>query len=1172
MPMTFTKAQGEAIESSGNVLVVAGAGTGKTRTLVERLGKRLLDSQSPLGIDQVLVVTFTEAAAAEVRDRILRLLERELAAGDHADQARRQLALLDSAHISTLHGFCHQLVRRHFHQLGLDPLASIMDVGRKRVLMSESFRETLDRHHRGEAENSTQVIDLLNTYFKGDEQLLSGAVWRAHDFLQSLADPAGCLADETRHWNFPTPARWERQMLEDARDWRDQWRKRIATLPANHINRDVIAHILSMDLADTGSLGEMVAALEALEWPKGAKETYHKPIKSLFEEAKRFGAYVGADGPRALAEDWDWARASMLPFLSLVGELGGCFAAAKREKGLLDFADLEQHAIALLWDPATGQPSELAHAWRRQFEWVFVDEYQDINGAQDRILRALSREGDRANRFLVGDMKQSIYRFRQSDPTIFRQYASDWGEGGDLGKLIFLSENFRSHAGVLQFVNQFFSRVMRGGHAEIEYDANAALAFGAAEDRAHFALREEAEPVVELLFGVGGEDSAAAGEEDEGSGGNLELQACEREAWMIGQRLQRFVEGQELIWDEVEGRQRPARWGDMVVLARASRSRAAHFAKVFSGLGIPILTKQDDFFDAVEIRDLRALLEILDNPLQDIPLLTVMRSPLAGFNHDELAKMRLAQRKGRFWKAIARYLDWGGESADTQLRERLRSFQQQYLEWRNSARRESLADRLESILAETRYLEWAAAQPRGRQKLANIREFIRVTREHDERGSGGLGGFLSHLKELIDGDQPSEPTAPDNTDAVRFMSIHQSKGLEFPIVVVANLERRFRSTDGAEDILPDRVWGLCPKIRPSGKAVFYPSVAHWASARAAGMKDIAEEMRILYVATTRAQSRLILSAVCDREKWSNRINEGSAASGLSSKSCMDWIGQVLTERHPGWISHDQGKHAEFSWKFIPLPKDAAGSAGMDHDSSILASEPESALRDLAQRLSFIYPHDAATRQFAKTSVSLLRKGLIEAEESAEWFKPRGHGGSPSDAMEYGSSHHRFLEHCRIGGLSKPEAALAEAERLRAGGFLSQRDLELLNPQAIADFWSSPLGVELVENAAHLQREVPFTFRLALADLPRAQQALLQGLPPDEFIVAQGVADLIVLKPEEIWLVDYKTDRVAPGEAHLIAAKYRPQLELYSLALSRIHKRPVTRRLLWLLGSAIAVEA
>jgi len=1169
MPMTFTKAQSEAIHSSGNVLVVAGAGTGKTRTLVERLGRRLLDSQTPLGIDQVLVVTFTEAAAAEVRDRILRLLERELEAGGHADQARRQLALLDSAHISTLHGFCHQLVRRHFHQLGLDPLATIMEGGRKRVLMSEAFREALDRHHRGEAENSTQVIDLLNSFFKGDEQLLSGAVWRAHDFLQSLPDPAGWLGEEVRQWNSPEPARWAGHMLEDARDWQGQWRERIAALPSNHLNRDAIAGILSANLADVGSLGQLLAALDALAWPRGTKEIFHKPIKSLFDEAKRFNAYVGADGPRALAEDWEWARASVLPFLGLVGEVGGCFAAAKRVKGLLDFADLEQHAIELLWDPATGRPSEIARSWRRQFEWIFVDEYQDINGAQDRILRALSREGAEANRFLVGDMKQSIYRFRQSDPTIFRQYASEWGADGKAGKLIFLSENFRSHAGVLQFVNEFFSRVMRGGRAEIEYDANAALAFGAAEDRAHFALQAAAPPVVELLFGVADDELTPAGDESDSSG-NLELQTCEREAWMIGQRLLQFVQGMEPIWDEEEGRQRPARWGDMVVLARASRRRAAHFAKVFSGLGIPILVKQDDFFDAVEIRDLRALLEILDNPLQDIPLLTVLCSPLAGFSHDELAKIRLAQRQGRFWKAIARYLDWGGESADPQLRERLRSFHQQFLGWRDSARRESLADRLESILAETRYLEWAAAQPRGRQRLANIREFLRVTREFDERGNGGLGGFLSHLKELVNGDQPSEPTAPDNTDAVRFMSVHQSKGLEFPIVVVANLEHQFRGADSADGILLDRDWGLCPKIRPGGKAVFYPSIAHWATARAAGLKDTAEEMRILYVAMTRAQSRLVLSAICDREKWSKKLNEGSAA-GLSPRSCLDWVGEVLTARHPDWIRDDQGEHAEFSWRFVQLPKEVAGPAAVEHQKSILASEPESALRELAQRLAFTYPHDAAVRQFAKTSVSLLRKGLVETGESADWFKSRGNGASQGDAMEYGTSHHRFLEHCRIGGLSKPEAALAEAGRLLAEGFLSQRDLELLNPQAIADFWSSPLGLEMVENAAHVQREVPFTFRLALGDLPREQQAFLQGLPPDEFVVAQGVADLIVLKPEEIWLVDYKTDRIEPGQERLLAAKYKPQLDLYSLALSRIHNRPVTRRLLWLLGSAMAVE-
>lgn len=1168
--MNFTPAQNQAIQSVGDTLVVAGAGTGKTRTLVERLGRRLLDPDRPLAIDQVLVVTFTEAAAAEVRDRLLHRLEAELTSGSHADLARRQLALLDSAHISTLHSFCYKLVRKHFHQLGLDPLASVVDEGRRRVLRADAFREILDAHHRGLHPHSPEVVDLLNLLFKGDEKLLAKQIWRAHDFLNSIPDKSDWMAAANQDLASPSPTRWAPLLMRTALEWIGHWRQRIDALDVRHHNRDAIAQILAVDPQDLSSLAELLAKLTSLEWPRGTVEKFRKPIVALFDEAGTMRGYLAGEGTSPMEEDWQCSRLAMRPFLSLLKEFGDAFAAAKQARGLLDFSDLEQHALELLWDSTTGLPSLVADSWRRQFEWVLVDEYQDINGAQDRILRAVSRVGDQANRFLVGDMKQSIYRFRQSDPTIFRGYLEQWGEPDSQGQVVYLSENFRSHQGILSFVNDFFARIMRGGRSEIEYDENAALAFGGSGDRAHLAFQSDSNPPVEFLFGELESDPAGGESEDPESDSSMALQSFEREAWMIGQRLLRCLERGETVWDEGAKQWRPARWGDMVVLARAAHGRATHFAKIFNDLGIPILVKQDDFFASGEIRDLRSVLEVLDNPLQDIPLLALLCSPMAGFTHEELATIRVGGRHGRFWEAITKFLTVSGPDSELPLRERLRDFHSRLLSWREARRSESLADQLDSILAETRYLEWVAAQPRAQQRLANIREFLRVARDYDERGNGGLRGFLNHLEDLMEGDPPSEPTALDNSDAVRYMSIHQSKGLEFPIVVVANLENRFRSTDSSEEILYDRDWGLCPKIRPTHLPVIYPSIAHWCLAKGSTIKSTAEEMRILYVAMTRAKSRLILSAMCDREKWARQMDSGGDEAFAAAKSCLDWIGQVLTARHPEWIGINQGRVEEFLWSFRSIPAQVAATGARKPQPSILASEPEAELVGLAQRLAFVYPHDAAVAQFAKTSVSRLRREMVEIGESVDLFKTRG-SGDPSEAMEYGSAHHRFLEHCGLGGLSRPEAVLKEADRLLALGYLQPGDRALLDPRAIAAFWGSPLGLELVENAAFVRREVPFTFRLALADLPPHQRALLAALPPGEFVVAQGVADLVVLKPEEIWLVDYKTDRIDPARAAAAAAKYLPQMELYSLALSRIHNLPVKRRLLWYLGPAIPVE-
>jgi ATP-dependent helicase/nuclease subunit A len=1381
--MGLTSAQQDAVTTRGNVVVVAGAGAGKTSTLVARCLHCLLDEKTPVPLDGLLLVTFTDAAAADMRKKIRAEIERRIRAlektgkeipaegtdetphpgplplegrgssgerlgfssaseSDLRDTQKRvwlteQLALFETAHIGTLHSFCLKLVREHFYELELDPQLTVMPEEEQHLQAQETLDKILEDHYAGKTRESRAVQELIQIQGRGSEGPIRDLVLKLHHYAQTLRDPAGWFAEQLAMFESPNPERWAVWLADGIRAWRDRW---LPALRAEADNPNAAKCVAALECLTAGSsLSEYAVILDQAlaadgNWPTGKKGALRKPLEDFFEGTKflrsltrarttpaqrpqnaepRFATKLatrvsvaeteeaedsvdpdfgklwevedetspvvsvqsqvialaneklpdreempappvnsgssrsepsGAKDP--LKEDWDWVRGQMKTLLGLALEFGEAFSRAKRELGVVDFHDLEQHALRLLIDPETRKQSGIAKQWQSKLHFVFVDEYQDINDAQDAILRAVSREGAAANRFLVGDVKQSIYRFRLADPHIFQNYIDSSGEG----RIIALSDNFRSREAILGFINSFFSGLMRREIGGVPYGDDARLRFGDPENRHGLSLAHDPTPRVELRLRLkrGGEDVPPSEDETDTVRKRawtemMNLEEPEKEARMVALRLKELKAESHLIWDEETKSMRPVEWRDMAILLRSPSRKAEAYAKEFTRLGVPLLVARGGFYESMEVMDLLSLLRLLDNPLQDLPLVAVLHSPLVGMTVDELATIRLMLARGTFWAALQRYheTDHGQKPKTPAVRNKTKTalpspsgpppegwvkanrFLEYYAVWRRLARQDSLSRCLETVLAQTHYSAWLLTQSRGEQRRANVQRLLALAQQFDRFQRQGLFRFLRFIEAQQAAETEPEVGLVSAENAVSLMSIHQSKGLEFPVVVAADLAKPFNLSDLRADIILDEQYGLCPQVKPPHTGRRYPSLPYWLARQRQRREMLGEEMRLLYVAMTRARDTLILTgAVSERDfnkRWAEaapavagpedaggptRDWKGNTTSLLTARSYLDWIA-AWTVALPGALLQGQaGTNWWLSWKIY---EDAWLLLG----DQPLATGPESAAtneprqdprewRKLQERLAWKYPHPAAIQYPAKTSVSILRRQLAEAEadgdemvnyvESKAPASPGGFGAtsqsprskvtrrtrvgaagaSKLSAAEVGTAHHTFLQWVSLERVGSVAGLQEEAKRLADDGTLLPTEAERLDLEALAGFWKSNLGRRIAQERALVRRELAFTARFSPDELTRARPAELD-LFEDEFVVVQGVADLVVLLPDEIWLVDFKTDELREDELDQRIRSYEPQIRLYSMALSRIYRRPVRESYLHFLASRRTVK-
>jgi ATP-dependent helicase/nuclease subunit A len=1193
---SLTESQQKAVEARGNVLVMAGAGTGKTSTLVARCLDCLERDRASL--DELLIVTFTEAAAAELRQRLRRAMEEKVAADSINHQPstinfwQEQLARFDLAHIGTLHSFCLRLVREHFYELGLDPQLAILDEGETRQLAAETLDEQFHSHYAGEDEFSIAVQNLIQVHGGGRDEKIRALILRLHHYSQTRPDTAGWLAEQIKKFSVSEPTEWRNLLLTAIADWRDEWLpvleilnsgnekaaelKGVLSRLPNNFTREFAAEVLEQVVSADGN------------WPAKRKTVLRQPLEDLFDEAAFLAALAPVkNGGDPLAEDWAWVRGQMETLLRLAQEFAGKFSERKQADGVLDFHDLEQFALKLLWDFSAGQPTAVAESWRKKLRFIFVDEYQDINAAQDKIIAALSRDGAEANRFLVGDVKQSIYRFRLADPKIFRDYAKNWH--GENGETIPLSENFRSRESLLNFVNSVFGSLMREEIGGVAYDADAQLKFGAPEKRAPLGVAQNPAPRVELLLRLKpGRAAEASSENESGDNGLADLDESEKEARLLAAQLFELKnDPNHEIWDDGQKNFRAAEWRDMAILLRSPAGKAEIFAKQFALAGVPLSVARDGFYDSSEILDLLSLLQLLDNPLQDVPCIAVLRSPLVGCSLDELAEIRLAAKEKHFWTALVRSQNSEVRSQD-ETAAKVSIFLERFSRWRKLAKQHSLSECLEAVLAETLYADWLRAQPRGAQRAANIGRFLNLAQAFDQFQRQGLFRFLKFIEAQREIEaEPEVPAAPAE-NAVRLMSIHQSKGLEFPVVAVADLAKKFNEQDLNGDIIFDEKFGVCPLVQaPNGRR--YPSLPHWLAQRRQRRELRGEELRLLYVALTRARDTLILTGGVSEKNWRELWNEPAAITPhkiAAAKSFAGWLGLWFAQ-NAGGGNLKKGETPLLRWRLVEdeeLANARDKTPGEPQRDSTIGSRgrspypPESLDAATAEKLRGVlewnYPFTPATKRKAKSSVTELRRTAAEPDDEAEQvfglpkFAEKSRKSKIENrklsAAESGAAHHKFLQHF---ALAKTDSLADEAQRLEREKYLSADERAVLDLDALAEFWDSELGKEIrAQPPGTVRRELPFTARFSPAEIAKITGEKNGAAREDEFVVVQGAADLVVLLPGEIWLVDFKTDAVTAQTLPEKTKMYSPQLKFYAAALEKIFARKVTRRVLHFLAA------
>ena len=1209
--MTLNQAQREAVAASGNVLLVAGAGTGKTRTLVERCVHCLLKENPRASIDEILMVTFTEAAAAEMRHRIRERLEEELEQAPADMHCREQLALFETAHIGTLHGFCLELVRQHFYLLEIDPQVSVMTQEEAHLLANERLDKLLQDCYAGRNPSAQAVQSLIQDHGGGTDLAIRFLVLRLHHYSQTLPDPAKWFEDQLEHFASAEPADWIGWLRKGIADWPASW---LPILRYHGTVNAVASKCFSIleRISSNSNRAEMAAALEEIravvaDCPSGRKGDWLGPIKKFVAEAEFLASLgkVGASDP--LVEDWGWVRPQMRALIDLA--MGFCaeFAEVKRELGVLDFHDLEQFALRLLWDKKASGPSEIAQAWRKTFRYVFVDEYQDINAAQDKIIEALSREGPAANRFLVGDVKQSIYRFRLANPRIFQKYAREW-QGGE-GTVIPLVENFRSRERILQFINSVFSVIMRDSTGGVVYGDQAKLRFGAAAKRQALSAGSDGSPRVELHLRI--KAGRHRQEPDEEAAEALEqldnLEEADKEARLVGIRLRELSAARHQIWED--NGFRPIQWSDMAILLRSPAAKAESYAKEFSRMGIPLEVARCGFYESREISDLLSVFQILDNPLQDLPVLAVLRSPLVGLSVNELASIRLAAR-GRFWSAL---ISWhqeatrgpGKESAAASREERgvrederspifqrVDRFLKRYAAWRQVARQASLSKCLEIVLEETHYGAWLLTQRGGGQRLANVKRLMSQAQQFDRFQRQGLFRFLRFIEAQKDAEADPPVSGTSGRNAVRLMSIHQSKGLEFPLVVTPDLGKPFNLLDLRGDLILDEEFGLCPQVKPPHAGKRYPSLPFWLARRRGLRELLGEELRLLYVAMTRAQDTLILTATIPETRFAKMWKRSEALTSFdleSARNYADWLGLWFAQK-TRLRENDDGELLDslLRW-FIRddrdlIVDDALSTEAESMGKPFYESDP-GAWAAAQERISWNYAFPEATTMPAKASVSMLRRRAGDGNEEADqWFETagsaRGSGTASrrnrlavdrSAAVDSGSAHHSFLQFVSLEQCGSEAQLRTEAERLVKNGSLAGEEADLLNFETLAGFWNSEIGLKIRERSKDIRRELAFTARFSAQELAAITSERTGSTLKNEFVVVQGVADLVVLLPSQIWLVDFKTDAMTEADLEWKTKLYEPQMRLYAAAMSRIYRRPVINCWLYFLGLPRAVE-
>ncbi|MCI1955940.1 MAG: helicase-exonuclease AddAB subunit AddA [Oscillospiraceae bacterium] len=1164
MTRNWTEGQLDAIRARGGTLLVsAAAGSGKTAVLVQRVIERITDPVHPADADRLLVVTFTKAAAAEMRGRISAEISRLLESRPFDSHLQRQQLLLSHAHISTIDSFCSDLVHQNFFRLGISPEVRILDESELSVLRSEAADETLEEFYE---KDDPDFYDFVESFPSGrDDAGVAETVRRLYGFVRSHPFPERWLREKAALYENPGSAArtvWGRTILSFAED-AVAYCISVLKESLNLIDGDETVSAAYGDAfrADMAGLQALQGAVRSGDWDRALSAasnfSFHRlkslrgragdPLKDKAMSARReVKTTIGklADLFGAPDEQCREDVGRLCPIVNKLFEVTRRFSQVldgkKAERRAADFSDLEHWTLRLLVKETPGgfertpEAAELADS----FDEIMVDEYQDTNETQDMIFRALSR--DESNLFLVGDVKQSIYRFRQAMPQIFLRRRAEFQpydrKINAYPACVVLGRNFRSRPGVTDAVNFVFRQLMSRQAGELDYTKSEELVPAAD-------YPPNGEPDAELDI--------------------LDLSGCEEkdtvreESRRIAGLILQMTDGTPRITEK--GALRPAVYRDFCVLLRSANRPAHDYVRELTALGIPAWADTaGGFFEAYEVGIALSLLRVVDNPVQDIPLLSVMMSPIYGFTADDMARIRLHDRSGRLYPAVAE----AAKNGDTMAAD--------FLDQMENFRMLSAAmpsDRLiRTVFEKTGFCDIVQAMPNGELRLANLRLLLEYAKKYEASGYNGLTGFLRFLDRLQrnSGDMSAASALTESANVVRVMSIHHSKGLEFPVCIVAGCARRFNRESPAVLLHPEL--GLGARLKGAYGAR-YNTMPRAAVALELERDDMSEELRVLYVAMTRAKEKLVLLAsLKDAEKTLGRLASRLTREERippyvvrSASSIADWL-LLCALRHPdggsirrlAGVSEDVVVPAKEPWK-IRLIRPGEEEEPERQAETIPQAEPDTALEEqIAADLDYRYPYAGLNGVCAKAAASELAAREFSAEYAAT-SRPAFLSEKGLTPAERGTALHAYLQFADYRkALADPRA---ELHRLVEEKYLTEPQAQAVDLTHAEAFFGSPV-MRRVLASPHFEREFRFTVEIPAGRIQPELASPLSG----EAVILQGSVDLVFEEDGGLVLVDFKTDRTRDTRA--LWNRYREQLALYRFALERCTEKPVKQCLLY----------
>lgn len=1195
--MAWTNEQQAAIDSRGQTLLLsAAAGSGKTAVLVERIIRRLLDKEYPIDITELLVVTFTKAAAAEMRDRIGTALMKALSETKDP-RVERQLALLPSAQISTLHAFCQHVIRKYFYTIDLDPAFSIAGEEELNLLRRQVLEDVFLSYY--EDDEKASILYPLADMFGSDrgDDILMDTVSRMYTYARSLAWPEHWLKEAARAydvapdaviddmvWAGPIKDAVRRILEEDAHLYDGvlyHLRQREAFAPA--CDTFVAEQAALRQAAQARSWNDLSRFVRAIDFPRlKSLRKLSDDDKAVWERCKKVRDDVKKDVIKTLQsvyfsatpEEWLDGMRAMKPVMdglvTLTLDFAKAYGAAKKEKGWIDFSDLEHFCLQILLAPDASPehpvPSAAAEELRSQYEEVFIDEYQDTNGVQELITRLVSGED---NRFMVGDIKQSIYRFRLADPTLFlEKYQSFSRDEKAVQRCIDLGRNFRSVPVVLDAVNAVFSRAMTAEAAGMDYGEREKLYAGrqAPDDERWIGGPVEVDIV----------PTPSDEEDDDGS------TAFEKECRFIAGRIGELLASGRMAARK-DGALEPLSYRHIVVLLRSMAGKADVLIQALQEGGIPSYAEQSGgYFAAVEVQVMLALLRCIDNPEQDLAMAAVLRSPLVGLDETALAGVRLAG-DGTLWQNLPAFVASLPDGVDE--KEDLQQFMAAFDSWRTYSRRHGVAELLQRLYDDTAYVDFVGAMPGGDVRQANLKALYDRARQYEEAGFRGLFRYLQLMDKMKEDGLDLAPAkvVSEKEDVVRIMSIHKSKGLEFPVVFVADMGKAFNRRDTQDQILFHNRLGIGLKQYDPEWRMSYPTLIWSGIAAQLRWEGTAEEERILYVAMTRARDQLILtghSSHIDRDwqRWTSHLNPAQA------KSYFDWVMPAALAPFGAKADADYARPGaawqDAVWQ-VRIAK--AVPAGTVEEGAYDGEPRLEALRRgdltgtpvpswLDEQLSWQYAYPQAVRTAAKFSVSEVKRRYQElhsdelqdeaalsvpaaavippapGEDDAFAALPPWLAGEEAavSGAQRGTALHKALQYITPAADQTTATLRREIDAFVRQGLLSREEAKLVYVPVLAAFCQSDIGRRMAESP-ELHREYPFTVLLAGGDpLPETETG--------EQILIQGVIDCLFREDDAWILVDYKSDRLETADA--FRRRYAVQLALYKRAVEQITHRPV----------------